>query len=56
MCNFFSAVFTKTKMFAYYGIDSHEDIIKIAGLKESNVRGEINFVRCELTPNTPMTL
>jgi hypothetical protein len=56
MCNFFSAVFTKTKMYAFYGVDSHEDIIRLAGIKESNVRGEINLVRCELTPNNPMTL
>jgi hypothetical protein len=57
MCNFFSAIITRGhKVHAYYNVDSHEDIIEISGLKEMNVRGEPVFVRCELTPNDPMTL
>ena len=30
--------------------DSHEDIIKHFGLRETNVRGEITFVRVEIVP------
>jgi hypothetical protein len=57
MCNFFSAVITKGhKVHAFFNVDSHENIIEIARLKELNARGEVTFVRCELTPNGPMTI
>jgi hypothetical protein len=57
MCSFFSAVITKGhKVHAFFNVDSHENIIEIAGLKETNTRNEVTLVRCELTPNSPMTL
>jgi hypothetical protein len=57
MCNFFSAVATKDKLHAFYGVDSHEDIIELAGLKRLDDKPhDIQIVRLELVPCQPMTL
>ena len=57
MCNFFSAVATKDKLHAYYGIDGHEDIITISNLEHLDKKSyDIQLVRLELLPDSPMTL
>lgn len=57
MCQFFSAVATKDKLYVEYGVDSHSDIISINGLGhlEKDIN-RIGLVRLEITPNRPMTL
>jgi len=54
MCNFFSAIATKDKLHVYYGVDAHEDIIELSGLRDD--KQSPDFVRLELLPNFPMTL
>ena len=55
MCNFFSAVATKDRLHAYYGVDSHEDIISISGIGSLDRPERIDLVRLELIPPEPMT-
>jgi hypothetical protein len=57
MCDFFSAVATKDKLHAFYWVDSHEDIIELAGLSNQDRDPvDVHFVRLELRPDNPMTL
>ena len=56
MCNFFSFVVTKGKLHAYFGVNSHEDIIELAGISHLDKPEGPQLVRCELTPDNPMTL
>lgn len=48
MCHFFSCIATKKKIYSFYGVDSHEDIIERIGMDDSDWEPE--FVRIELTP------
>jgi hypothetical protein len=50
MCRPASFVVTKDRVYWSKSSDSHEDIIKENGLKESNIRNEIQFVRVEIVP------
>ena len=54
MCNFFSFLVTRKKLITFYGVNAHEDILEIAGIKDDRLSPK--FVRCELIPNNPMTL
>jgi hypothetical protein len=54
MCNHFSFIATKNKIIAEYGVDSHEDLLQIAGIKDESRNPD--FVRCELIPSEPFTL
>ena len=49
MCYFVSYIVTESRVYHYPGADSHEEIIKLAGLRDGIGGG--NFVRCEIKPD-----
>lgn len=51
MCMFKSFVATKNMLYAYVGIESHEEIIDIAGLGHLDKRHYVRLVRMELIPH-----
>jgi len=40
MCNFFSAIMTEKRIYAYPGMDSHSEILGKAGVKDTNLNPE----------------
>ena len=57
MCNFFSCIVTKDKVQTVYGVDSHDELIELLGLKSKDKANRVDLVRIEVTPPTdgPMT-
>jgi hypothetical protein len=49
MCYFVSYIVTESRVYHYPGVDSHDEIIKLAGLRDGVGGG--NFVRCEIKPD-----
>ena len=49
MCYFVSYIVTESRVYHRPGVDSHEEIIKLAGLRDGIGGG--NFVRCEIVPD-----